>query len=70
MVFSSKPLWGITIQVRFNLNNKLIESFLLLAKPGMFDFKGKAKWEAWNKNKGIYLFFIFLMFSIFYELKV
>ncbi|XP_014242377.1 acyl-CoA-binding protein-like [Cimex lectularius] len=21
-------------------------------KPGMFDFKGKAKWEAWNKKKG------------------
>ncbi|XP_014275069.1 acyl-CoA-binding domain-containing protein 7 [Halyomorpha halys] len=22
------------------------------AKPGMFDFKGKAKWEAWNAKKG------------------
>jgi diazepam-binding inhibitor (GABA receptor modulating acyl-CoA-binding protein) len=22
------------------------------SKPGMFDFKGKAKWEAWNKLKG------------------
>jgi acyl-CoA-binding protein len=22
------------------------------AKPGMLDFKGKAKWEAWTKNKG------------------
>jgi len=22
------------------------------AKPGMFDFKGKAKWEAWNGKKG------------------
>ena len=22
-------------------------------KPGMIDFKGKAKWEAWNKNKGM-----------------
>ena len=21
-------------------------------KPGMLDFKGKAKWEAWNKQKG------------------
>jgi acyl-CoA-binding protein len=21
-------------------------------KPGMLDFKGKAKWEAWNKLKG------------------
>lgn len=22
-------------------------------KPGMFDFKGKYKWEAWNKLKGL-----------------
>lgn len=22
-------------------------------KPGMLDLKGKAKWEAWNKVKGI-----------------
>ncbi|XP_020299696.1 acyl-CoA-binding protein homolog isoform X2 [Pseudomyrmex gracilis] len=22
------------------------------SKPGMLDFKGKAKWEAWNKKKG------------------
>ena len=22
------------------------------AKPGMLDFKGKAKWEAWEKQKG------------------
>lgn len=21
-------------------------------KPGMFDLKGKYKWEAWNDNKG------------------
>jgi acyl-CoA-binding protein len=21
-------------------------------KPGMLDLKGKAKWEAWNKQKG------------------
>lgn len=21
-------------------------------KPGMLDFKGKAKWEAWNNQKG------------------
>jgi diazepam-binding inhibitor (GABA receptor modulator, acyl-CoA-binding protein) len=21
-------------------------------KPGMLDFKGKAKWEAWNGKKG------------------
>ncbi|CAF0789638.1 unnamed protein product [Didymodactylos carnosus] len=23
------------------------------AKPGMFDLEGKAKWDAWNKNKGM-----------------
>ncbi|KAK9501595.1 hypothetical protein O3M35_012292 [Rhynocoris fuscipes] len=23
------------------------------SKPGMFDFKGKAKWEAWNGKKGL-----------------
>lgn len=22
-------------------------------KPGMLDMKGKYKWEAWNKNKGM-----------------
>ncbi len=21
-------------------------------RPGMFDFRGRAKWDAWNKNKG------------------
>ncbi|GAB0100887.1 acyl-CoA-binding protein [Sergentomyia squamirostris] len=23
------------------------------AKPGMLDFKGKAKWEAWNAKQGV-----------------
>ncbi|XKL60518.1 hypothetical protein PGB90_007575 [Kerria lacca] len=23
------------------------------AKPGLFDLKGKAKWEAWNGKKGM-----------------
>ncbi|XP_050422864.1 acyl-CoA-binding protein homolog [Adelges cooleyi] len=23
------------------------------AKPGFLDFKGKAKWEAWNSKKGV-----------------
>ncbi|KAG8321204.1 hypothetical protein J6590_051479 [Homalodisca vitripennis] len=27
--------------------------FLFSAKPGMFDFKGKAKWDAWNGRKGL-----------------
>ena len=22
-------------------------------RPGMFDFSGKAKWDAWNANKGM-----------------
>ena len=24
------------------------------ARPGMLDFKGKAKWDAWDKNKGFF----------------
>ena len=27
--------------------------FLFLEKPGLFDFKGKAKWEAWSAKKGM-----------------
>jgi diazepam-binding inhibitor (GABA receptor modulating acyl-CoA-binding protein) len=28
--------------------------FLLTARPGsLLDFKGKAKWDAWNGKKGI-----------------
>jgi len=23
------------------------------ARPGMFDFKGKAKWDAWESRKGL-----------------
>ncbi|XP_068102432.1 acyl-CoA-binding protein [Hyperolius riggenbachi] len=23
------------------------------ARPGMLDFKGKAKWDAWNAKKGV-----------------
>lgn len=26
---------------------------IFLAKPGLFDLKGKAKWEAWNGKKGM-----------------
>ncbi len=22
-------------------------------RPGMFDFRGRAKWDAWSKNKGM-----------------
>ncbi|KAK4011537.1 hypothetical protein OUZ56_020655 [Daphnia magna] len=24
-----------------------------VARPGMLDFKGKAKWDAWNSKKGM-----------------
>ncbi|RXM37205.1 Acyl-CoA-binding protein [Acipenser ruthenus] len=24
------------------------------ARPGMLDFKGKAKWDAWDARKGLY----------------
>ena len=27
-------------------------SFILLGKPGIFDQKGRAKWDAWNNIKG------------------
>jgi len=33
----------------YYINNVL---YNILAKPGMLDLKGKAKWEAWNKKKG------------------
>ena len=26
---------------------------MLLARPGMLDFKGKAKWDAWETKKGM-----------------
>jgi len=44
-------------------NNDLLELYALYKqatvgdcntdKPGMFDMKGKAKWEAWNGKKGV-----------------
>jgi diazepam-binding inhibitor (GABA receptor modulating acyl-CoA-binding protein) len=27
-------------------------------RPGFFDLKGKAKWDAWNQLKGISLFYL------------
>lgn len=38
----------------FNWNDKFpfhIDS--TIGKPGMFDLKGKAKWNAWNEKKGM-----------------
>ena len=29
--------------------------FVIIARPGMLDFTGKAKWDAWEKVKGKYL---------------
>lgn len=26
---------------------------MFAGKPGMFDLKGKAKWNAWNEKKGL-----------------
>ena len=26
---------------------------MCIERPGMLDFKGKAKWDAWNSNKGM-----------------
>ncbi|XP_032689290.1 acyl-CoA-binding protein homolog [Odontomachus brunneus] len=37
-------LYGLFKQATVGDNN--------MSKPGMFDLKGKAKWEAWNKKKG------------------
>ncbi len=44
-------------------NDQLLEIYALFkqatvgdcnkAKPGMFDMKGKAKWNAWNDKKGM-----------------
>lgn len=31
--------------------------FVCLDRPGLFDLKGKAKWDAWNALKGEHLFF-------------
>lgn len=27
--------------------------FLFSARPGLFDLKGKAKWDSWNSKKGV-----------------
>ena len=35
-----------------------------IPKPGMLDFKGKAKWEAWNKLKGCENYILFILQKI------
>lgn len=47
MVFTNKPPSEIIPVI-----GALLFIIFLASKPGMFDFKGKAKWEAWNKRKG------------------
>lgn len=29
-------------------------TFVSEARPGMLDFTGKAKWDAWEKEKGVF----------------
>lgn len=57
---TNRPKWEIAILVSKTCpkvnNRKLIHiriDFFLSDKPGFLDFKGKAKWEAWNKIKGM-----------------
>lgn len=34
------------------IQNPIFKSFYFVAKPGVLDLKGKAKWNAWNDKKG------------------
>lgn len=49
------------VSFHFVLSTELYDFFLIIwfllnvsDKPGMLDFKGKAKWESWNGKKGMY----------------
>ena len=33
-------------------SHRSVSLLSLEARPGMFDFTGKAKWDAWEKQKG------------------
>lgn len=37
----------------YHHNNPHKSSFSLSERPGMLDFKGKAKWDAWNEKKSM-----------------
>lgn len=60
---TSKPLLETSTQVTYTFNTCHIVKlcvrvvhgsiFFFAAKPGFLDFKGKAKWEAWNGRKGL-----------------
>lgn len=44
---------GIIISVQLNVDILPKERLLIVsARPGMLDFKGKAKWDAWDRKKG------------------
>ncbi|KAK2077268.1 hypothetical protein QBZ16_004902 [Prototheca wickerhamii] len=36
----------------YGLYKQGTEGDVSTSRPGMFDLKGKAKWDAWNSNKG------------------
>lgn len=42
------------IEKNYGIRNNIINLFgIYLARPGMLDFKGKAKWDAWDGKKGL-----------------
>ena len=48
--FTSKQLLATTLPVRVYYKSILYST---VAAPGMLDFTGKAKWNAWNSKKGL-----------------
>lgn len=59
MVYINRQWLGIAIQVidlttpiLYKIYNIRKSLSLFLAKPGLLDFTGKAKWEAWNHKLG------------------
>lgn len=58
MVYINNPLSEILIPVNFHpqncgsLSSNYNYAYDISEKPGFLDFKGKSKWEAWNKLKG------------------
>ena len=51
----------ITLQLEINVFNEIILIILYfinsqyIDRPGFFDQKGRAKWDAWDAKKGTYL---------------
>lgn len=43
--------------------------FYLLGRPGLFDLKGKAKWDAWDGKKGNWnkIYSIYIIYYIYKE---